>query len=90
MAEGTKFAPPTQGKGPANYCGVCGVPMEFCECGKFKERGERATKAGSATADKGPPMKGAGGGEGGGEEKKGGFPAALFGGKKAAEKKKEE
>jgi hypothetical protein len=63
--------------------------MDLCVCGQFKERGEGATKAGSATADKGPPIKGATGGEGGGEKKEGGFPAGLFGGKKAAEKKEE-
>lgn len=64
------------------YCGVCGVPGVECTCGQYTERGAGAVKAGSATADKGAPMKGAGNGNDGaakaegGEEKKG----APFGG----------
>ena len=43
-----------------DYCGVCGVPKRLCTCLQYKEFGvEGAVKAGSASADKGPPMKGA-------------------------------
>lgn len=43
-----------------DYCGVCGVPKHLCTCLQYKEFGaEGAVKAGSASADKGPPMKGA-------------------------------
>ncbi len=61
-----------------DYCGVCGVPGRLCTCLQHKERGVvGAVKAGSASADRGPPMKGAGGGE------KKSMPGALpFGEKK--------
>ncbi len=66
--------------GEPNYCGVCGVPMNLCDCKQYKEHGAGgATKAGSADTDDDFPgrkmgEKGNGGGQGG--ENKKPFPGA--------------
>lgn len=47
------------GGGPPGYCGVCGLPDALCACADYELKGVKgAVKAGSASADIGPPAKG--------------------------------